>query len=87
VADEPTCDPYVVIEARGTDAAGTPWVRYRNSSGRRWEVFGACNHCGACWEGAVGPIPELDCPVTPAFFAPDNFPPTCSLTLGASDGD
>lgn len=78
--DQPTCDPFVVIEARSPvevtgDAA---WVRYRNAEGRRWEVWGACNQCGACWEGAVGDPPELDCPVSPEFWPHDY--PSCSLT-------
>lgn len=79
MADAPTCDPSVVTEARSPvettgDAA---WVRYRRADGRRWEVWGTCNQCGACWEGAVGQKPELDCPVTPEFWPTD---PRCSLT-------
>ncbi len=64
---EATCDPDVVIESRG-EVNGQPWIRYRNTAtGRRWEVHGRCIGLGFCWEGAVGPAPELDCPVTPEF--------------------
>lgn len=58
-----TCDPYVYAEAlrRG-------YARYVDvKSGRRWEVFGVCQNIGKCWEGAIGPRPSLDCPVTPEF--------------------
>lgn len=58
-----TCDPYVFIEAKSGN-----YVRYRNVlTGRRWEVYGVCDKRGNCWEGAIGPAPELDCPVTPEF--------------------
>ncbi len=58
-----TCDPYVWIEEQYVG-----YVRYRNvTSGRRWEVHGICDQRGDCWQGAVGPKPELDCPVTPEF--------------------
>ncbi len=58
---EQTCDPYVLIEERAEQR-----IRYVNiTTGRRWDVLGTCNMCGACWEGAVGPAPTLDCPVTP----------------------
>jgi hypothetical protein len=64
----PTCDPHVWIEAQGEGV-----VRYRRDDGRRWEVHGTCTHCGRCWEGAVDPRPELDCPVTPEFDLCDEF--------------
>jgi len=66
-----TCDPYVWIEEQ---RAG--YVRYRMVSEsnnpdatttRRWEVYGTCDNRGLCWQGAVGPKPTLDCPVTPEF--------------------
>ncbi len=57
-----TCDPYVWIEEQYVG-----YVRYRNNDGRRWEVHGICDQRGNCWEGAVSPKPELDCPVTPEF--------------------
>jgi hypothetical protein len=47
---ERTSDPDVVIEARGLNM-----VRYRNTAGRRWEVWGACDRRGACMLGAVLP--------------------------------
>lgn len=59
---QPTCDPTVWIEEQRVG-----YVRYRNDAGRRWEVHGVCDKRGDCWEGAVGPPPELDCPVTPEF--------------------
>lgn len=59
---QPTCDPFVWIEERGEG-----FVRYRNAAGRRWEVHGTCDKRGDCWQGAVGPAPTLDCPVTPEF--------------------
>lgn len=59
-----TCDPTVAIEA---SASG--YVRYRNSEGRRWEVYGVCDQRGDCWVGAVSDKPLLDCPVTPEFKA------------------
>lgn len=58
----PTCDPHVFIEEQRVG-----YVRYRNGDGRRWEVHGVCDKRGHCWEGAAGPAPELDCPVTPEF--------------------
>jgi hypothetical protein len=59
----PTCDPFVLIEEQREG-----YVRYvRTTDGRRWEVHGVCDRRGDCWEGAVGPAPELDCPVTPEF--------------------
>lgn len=57
-----TCDPFVWIEEKSQG-----YVRYVNLEGRRWEVHGVCDQRGDCWEGAVGPAPELDCPVTPEF--------------------
>jgi hypothetical protein len=57
-----TCDPFVFIEEKREG-----YVRYRNTEGRRWEVHGVCDQRGDCWAGAVGPKPELDCPVTPEF--------------------
>lgn len=64
----PTCDPHVWIEDQREG-----FVRYRNADGRRWEVLGVCNRCGKCWEGAVGPAPELDCPVTPELQGCDQL--------------
>lgn len=58
----PTSDPYVFIEEKREG-----YVRYRNLDGRRWEVHGVCDQRGHCWEGANGPKPELDSPVTPEF--------------------
>lgn len=59
----PTCDPHVFIEERREG-----YVRYyRTSDGRRWEVLGVCDQRGDCWQGAVGPKPTLDSPVTPEF--------------------
>lgn len=54
----PTADLEVVIEERGTDAAGMPWVRYRRSDGRRWEVRGRCDRRGDCLIGAVVQTPD-----------------------------
>jgi hypothetical protein len=46
---EPTVDPYVVIEEQYDG-----YVRYRRiTDGRRWEVFGTCDHRGDCMVGAV----------------------------------
>lgn len=56
-------------------------MRYRCDDGRRWEVWGVCDHNRACMVGAVVdgvlvesvgqaralPAPELDCPVGPGF--------------------
>lgn len=59
----PTCDKDVIIEEQHEG-----YWRYRNiTSGRRWEVYGVCDQRGYCWQGAVGPKPKLDCPVTPEF--------------------
>lgn len=62
-----TTDPSVVIEEQ---RAG--YVRYRNTDGRRWEVFGVCDMRGHCLVGAVNPPlgppgTRLDVPVTPEF--------------------
>lgn len=66
--DVPTHDPHVVIEAEGLLGDGRPCVQYRRTSdGRRWRVIGRCVGLGHCWEGAAGPPPALDCPVTPEF--------------------
>lgn len=62
MAEEPTCDPHVVIEERREG-----YIRYRCDDGRRWEVHGVCDGRGHCWQGAFGPKPELDCPVGPGF--------------------
>ena len=59
---QPTCDPHVFIEE-----IRVGYVRYVNLDGRRWEAHGVCDKRGQCWQGAVGPAPELDCPVTPGF--------------------
>lgn len=64
----PTCDPYVFIEEQSLG-----YVRYINLDGVRWEVFGICNQCGKCWEGAVNSKPELDCPVTPKLTGCDQL--------------
>lgn len=65
---EPTCDPSVRIEAKSEN-----YVRYRNSAGRRWEVWGVCNLCGVCWGGAGGTAPDKDCPVTPELKGCDQL--------------
>lgn len=65
---QPTCDPFVWIEEQREG-----YVRYRNGDGRRWEVHGTCNMCGACWEGASGPAPDMDCPVTPELEGCDQL--------------
>lgn len=57
---ERTSDPFVGIESRGP-----AYIRYRDNTGRRWEVFGTCTGKGSCGVGAQNPCPELDCPVTP----------------------
>lgn len=59
----PTCDPYVFIESQ----TPTSVVYVNPGQGLRWRVDGVCNKCGKCWEGAVGPAPVLDSPVTPEF--------------------
>lgn len=60
---QPTCDPFVLIEEQREG-----YVRYvRTTDGRRWEVHGTCDRRGHCWQGASGPAPTLDCPVTPEF--------------------
>ena len=61
-SDQPTSDPFVVIEEKREG-----YVRYRNGDGRRWEVHGVCVGLGNCWQGALNPKPELDSPVTPEF--------------------
>lgn len=49
MADRPTADPFVVIEAQGPG-----YVRYRcTTDGRRWEVTGVCDRRGNCLVGAV----------------------------------
>lgn len=48
MTDVPTSDPSVVIEEQSEG-----YVRYRNSSGRRWEVHGVCDRRGDCLVGAV----------------------------------
>lgn len=49
MADIPTVDPNVVIEAQSIG-----YVRYRSlSTGHRWEVHGTCDHRGDCMIGAV----------------------------------
>lgn len=68
---EPTCDTEVFIEEKYEG-----YVRYINTSGKRWEVFGTCNNCGKCWEGANGPKPILDCPITENFYFEE-----CTLTV------
>lgn len=45
---EPTYDPGVLIEERRPG-----YVRYRATSGRRWEVHGVCDQRGDCLIGAV----------------------------------
>jgi hypothetical protein len=51
MADAPTADPDVVIEAKRSG-----YVRYRNTrTGRRWEVSGTCDRRGDCLIGAVIP--------------------------------
>lgn len=46
---EPTSDPHVFIEERREG-----YVRYqRRTDGRRWEVWGTCDHRGDCLIGAV----------------------------------
>lgn len=59
---QPTCDPFVFIEEQRPG-----YIRYQNLAGRRWEVIGTCIDLGFCYQGAAGPKPELDCPVTPEF--------------------
>lgn len=53
MADEPTFDPGVVIEARKKDAQGRSVITYRNNEGRRWDVIGDCDRRGDCLVGAV----------------------------------
>jgi hypothetical protein len=43
------------------------YVRYVNTKGKRWEVFGYCTGIGKCYEGASNPTPYLDCPITENF--------------------
>lgn len=58
----PTCDPETFIEEKKEG-----YIRYINTEGKRWEVHGVCTQIGKCWEGAVSPKPELDCPVNEFF--------------------
>lgn len=49
MADQPTADPDVVLEA-----SGPGYWRYRSiSTDRRWEVRGFCDYRGHCLIGAV----------------------------------
>lgn len=71
-----TLDPHVVIEEQRQG-----YVRYRCDDGRRWSVYGICDHNRACMVGAIVdgvmvetvaqaqelPTPALDCPVAPGF--------------------
>ena len=68
-----TCDPYVVIESQ----TPTSVIYLAPASGVRWRIDGVCNKCGACWQGAVGPVPTLDCPVTPEI---NKHIPQCVLS-------
>lgn len=70
-----TCDPNVVIESQ----TPTSVIYLVPASGARWRIDGVCNKCGACWEGAIGPAPVLDCPVTPEFIG---MFPGCTLHSG-----
>lgn len=70
---EATCDPFVFIESRSEASV----IYIVPATGERWRIDGVCNQCGACWEGAVGPKPELDCPVRPEIK--DKFP-DCTLS-------
>lgn len=71
---EKTCDPHVVIESR---PSLTEIIYLVPATGERWEIVGVCNQCGACWQGAVGLKPVLDCPVRPEIK--DDFP-ECTLS-------
>lgn len=57
-----TCDTSILIEYEETGR-----IVYRRRDGRRWIVLGICTNKGYCYQGAVNPKPELDCPVTPEF--------------------
>lgn len=59
---QPTCDPEIFIEEKYEG-----YIRYRRINGERWELIGVCTGIGKCWEGANGPKPELDCPLTPTY--------------------
>ena len=77
----PTADPHTWIEEQRSG-----YVRYRNSEGRRWEVFGICDMRGDCLVGAVSPLlgppdTRLDVPVTPEFDACCGDPITGTLTF------
>lgn len=74
----PTTDPNVFIEEQADN-----YIRYCNSNGQRWEIFGTCDKRGNCLVGAVidGEViatledarklaksyTGLDVPVTPNF--------------------
>lgn len=75
--DKQTIDPFVVIEDQQKD-----YIRYRNiETGKRWEVYGICDHRRDCLVGAIIdgilietikqakslPKPDLDCPVGSGF--------------------
>lgn len=53
MAPSVTSDPGVWIEEQRDG-----YVRYRNSSGRRWEVHGVCDRRGDCLIGAVIDTPD-----------------------------
>lgn len=65
---KPTCADGVFIEEQRDG-----YIRYINEKGNRWEVHGICTDIGNCYEGAVNPKPELDCPVN--IFFKDNCCP------------
>lgn len=69
---EITEDPFVFIEER----RAPDYIRYVNTTGKRWEVIGVCTNIGNCWAGAVGSKPELDCP-----FSPEHKGGCCPMTI------
>lgn len=61
-----TADPHVQLEEIARD-----YRRYRNSDGRRWEVFGECSKRGQCTGyhqledfPVVTPEVRCECPLT-----------------------
>jgi len=48
-----TEDPHCWITAQGTDADGTPWIKYWSEDGNRWIIRGKCNQCGECEVGTI----------------------------------
>lgn len=58
-----TCDPTVIIVYQETDLI----IYYQIETEESWIIYGKCTDKGYCYEGAVNPKPELDCPVRPEF--------------------